>query len=206
VIHLGDYIDRGPESAGVIEHLIDFTQDGDAVCLAGNHDLYLRDFLIDPDRVGEVWLRYGGEQALASWGIDVTGSALRNRPMRALHEAFSSALPPAHRGFFSRLPLFEQHGDYLFVHAGIRPGIPLHKQREADLTTIRDPFLSHEGGHGFVVVHGHTVVASPCVRPNRIGIDTKAYASGVLTCAVLEADTKGLLLPGGFRPLPQPEA
>lgn len=206
VIHLGDYIDRGPDSAGVVEHLIEFTRDGDAVCLAGNHDLYLRDFLADPDRLGDHWLRYGGDAAMVSWGVDPMGSALRNSPLRVLHAVFSEALPSTHRGFFAALPLFEQHGDYVFVHAGIRPGLPLHKQRELDLTTIRDPFLSHEGSHGVVVIHGHTVVDSPCIRPNRVGLDTKAYASGVLSCLVLEADTKGLLLPGGFRPLALPEA
>lgn len=206
VIHLGDYIDRGPDSAGVIDHLIDFTLDGDAVCLAGNHDLYLRDFLADPDRIGDVWLRYGGDEALLSWGIDPMANDLRNRPVRALHAAFSAALPESHRAFLARLPLFEQHGDYVFVHAGVRPGLALHKQREADLTTIRDPFLTHTGSFGFVVIHGHTVVPTPCIRPNRIGLDTKAYASGVLSCVVLEAGAKGFLLPGGYRPLDLPEA
>lgn len=205
VIHLGDYIDRGPDSAGVVERLIDFVQDGDGVCLAGNHDLFLRDFLTDPDRVGEVWLRYGGVAALASWGVDVDGDALRNRPLRTVHAALEARLPDAHRAFFTGLPLFEQHGDYVFVHAGIRPGQPLHKQREADLTGIRTPFLDHAGDFGFVVVHGHTVTPTPCVRRNRIGLDTKAYASGVLSCLVLEADAKGLLMPGGYRPLPVPE-
>ena len=205
VIHLGDYIDRGPDSAGVVSHLIEFARDGDAVCLAGNHDLYLRTFLDDPERVGEVWLRYGGVEALASWGIDIDGPTLRNRPLKAIHAALTSVLPEAHRAFFGGLPLFEQHGDYLFVHAGVRPGQPLHKQREVDLTTIRDPFLSHRGAFEFVVVHGHTVVPEPCVRANRIGLDTKAYASGVLSCLVVEDDAKGLLLPGGYRPLSLPQ-
>ena len=204
VIHLGDYIDRGPESAGVIEHLADFVRDGDAVCLAGNHDLYLRDFLDDPQGIGDFWLRNGGEEALASWGVETMEVGRGPKTMKALHAEFCAALPDRHRAFFSSLPYSEQHGDYLFVHAGIRPGAPLHKQKPRDLVTIREPFLSHRGDFGAVVVHGHTVVPEPDVRLNRVGIDTKAYASSILTCLVLEAADKGLLLPGGYRPIPLP--
>jgi serine/threonine protein phosphatase 1 len=101
----------------------------------------------------------------------------------------------------------EQHGDYVFVHAGIRPRTALRKQRIADLTMIREPFLNHDGDFGAIVVHGHTVVPEPQLRHNRIGLDTKAYDSGILSCIVLEDASKGLLLPGGYRPVaaPQPD-
>lgn len=202
IVHLGDYVDRGPDSAGVVEHLIETVRDGDAVCLAGNHDRYLSGFLAGSREAGETWLRYGGVEALASWGIDAQGPGLSLKPLATLHAALLAAMPPSHRDFLRGLPLSERHGDYLFVHAGIRPGVPLARQRPEDLTTIREPFLSHRGDHGAVVIHGHTVTAEPVVRPNRIGIDTKAYATGVLSCVVLEGSDRGLLLPGGWRPLP----
>ncbi len=197
VIHLGDYIDRGPDSAGVIAHLIEFCRDGDAVCLAGNHDLFLMGFLAKPADVGAIWLDNGGVAALASWGVD----AELSKSLKTLRAEFEAALPSDHRAFFEAMPLSEQHGDYLFVHAGLRPGAPMRKQKAAELTGIREPFLSWEGDHGFVVVHGHTPGPAPVVRPNRIGIDTKAYASGVLTCLVLEDAEKGFLEPGGYIPL-----
>jgi serine/threonine protein phosphatase 1 len=201
IIHLGDYIDRGPDSAGVVAHLIEMAQTGDVACLAGNHDLYLLTFLSKPAEVGEQWLRYGGVEALASWGIDVDAPGFLSRPWRVLRDALAEAMPPAHRRFFETLPFMEEHGDFAFVHAGIRPGVRLNKQRIADLTMIREPFLSHEGPLGHVVVHGHTITAAPVVRHNRVGLDTGAYRSGVLTCLVLEGDAKGFLLPGGYRPL-----
>lgn len=197
VIHLGDMIDRGPDSAGVVEHLIEFCRDGDAVCLAGNHDLFLTKFLSKPSAVGDQWLDNGGEEALESYGLKL--STLKS--LKQIRKAFADALPESHLHFFEALPLCERHGDYLFVHAGIRPGVPLAKQRAQDLTTIREPFLSSAADHGFVVVHGHTPAAAPVVRPNRIGIDTRAYASGRLTCLVLEGAEKGFLNAAGYAPL-----
>jgi serine/threonine protein phosphatase 1 len=202
IIHLGDYIDRGPDSAGVVEHLICALETGESVCLAGNHDLYVPAFLKDPSGVGEHWMRYGGMAALRSWGVDPDSPALMTRPWRVLRDAFAAALPESHRSFFANLSFMEQHGDYVFVHAGVRPGVPLRKQRVADLTMIREPFLSHEGDLGAIIVHGHTVVAEPEMRPNRIGLDTRAYGTGILSCAVLEGEAKGLLLPGGYRAVP----
>ncbi|TVQ55642.1 MAG: serine/threonine protein phosphatase [Rhodobacteraceae bacterium] len=201
VIHLGDYIDRGPDSAGVVEHLIEFNRDGDGVCLAGNHDLYLLRFLDDPSNVGPTWLDNGGDAALASWGIDVLGPDLRKSTMRAIRDAFAAVLPLRHRTFFEQLSFSERHGDFLFVHAGIRPGAPLDRQKTADLTFIRQPFLDSEADHGVVVVHGHTATNTPTIRPNRIGIDTRAYASGVLTCLVIDGSEKGFLGPDGVAPL-----
>ncbi|NCO16293.1 MAG: serine/threonine protein phosphatase [Alphaproteobacteria bacterium] len=201
VIHTGDYIDRGPESAGVIAHLIEFTRDGEAVCLAGNHDLFLTAFLKKPADFGSQWLANGGVEALASYGVEAATPGIGLRSMKAIRKALAAALPPEHLAFFEGLKLCEQHGDYLFVHAGVRPGVALRKQKTFDLTFIREPFLSDPRDHGFVVVHGHTTAPAPVIRPNRIGIDTKAYASDVLTCLVLENGEKGFLDDEGYAPI-----
>ena len=197
VIHLGDMIDRGPDSAGVVEHLIEFCRDGDAVCLAGNHDLFVTRFLAKPADVAGQWLDNGGEEALESYGLKLS----QLKSLKQVRKAFAEALPETHLRFFESLPLCERHGDYLFVHAGVRPGVPLDKQKAQDLTTIREPFLGSMIDHGVVVIHGHTPAAAPVVRVNRIGIDTKAYASGRLTCLVLEGADKGFLNAYGYAPM-----
>jgi serine/threonine protein phosphatase 1 len=201
VIHLGDYVDRGPESAGVVTHLIEFCRDGDAVCLAGNHDLYVTRFLKDPAGVGDHWMHFGGIETLASYGIDAAMPGIGLRSMKAVRKALAGAMPAAHVAFFDKLPFMERHGDYIFVHAGLRPGVKTDRQKVADLTFIREPFLSHDGDFGGVVIHGHTAGDNPVIRPNRIGIDTRAYSSDRLTCLVLEGGEKGFLGPGGYAPL-----
>ena len=203
VVHCGDYIDRGPESRGVVDHLIEFCADGDAVCLAGNHDLYPLAFLRRPDRAGDHWLSFGGVETLASYGVESWGRR-GPRPFRDIRDDFDDAIPESHRTFFESLPLIERHGDFLFVHAGIQPDRRIEKQTVADVTCIREPFLSHEGDLGAVVVHGHTVVREPAVRRNRVGIDTGAYDTGRLTCFVIEEASKGFLEPDGYAPLPAP--
>lgn len=204
VIHTGDYIDRGPDSAGVLDQLIEFCADGDGVCLAGNHDLYALGFLEDPVEVGEYWLRWGGLESLRSWGVSLEGFGHDLKSVRAARDALAEAMPERHLRFLRNLPFHERHGDYLFVHAGLRPGVALEKQKVSDVTFIREPFLSHEGDFGFVVVHGHTISDEPDIRRNRIGIDTGAYRSGVLTCLVLEGAEKGFLTAGGYAPFEPP--
>lgn len=204
LIHLGDYIDRGPDSAGVVDFLIAVLHEGEAVCLAGNHDLSVLAFLRDPGAAGEHWLRYGGVEALQSWGVDVLAPPLANRPWVVVRDALLDKLPDAHRAFFNALPFMERHGDFLFVHAGVRPGVPIGKQRIVDITMIREPFLSHTESFGPVIVHGHTISPEPVVRSNRIGLDTGAWRSGVLSCLVLEGNRQGLLYPGGYRPIVHP--
>jgi serine/threonine protein phosphatase 1 len=198
IIHLGDYVDRGPDSAGVIAHLVEFCRDGDAVCLGGNHDAMVRDFLRKPASCGEQWLANGGDETLASYGVPTPPGAT----LKTLRKALEDAMPPEHRAFFESLPLTERHGDYLFVHAGVRPGVAMKKQKEQDLLWIRDPFLTSAADHGAVVVHGHTITPEPVVRPNRVGIDTKAWATGRLTCLTLEDDRKGFLTPDGYADIP----
>ncbi len=194
LIHLGDYVDRGPESRGVIELLLDQPLPGvESVHLLGNHEDSLMRFLDDVS-IGPSWLYYGGVATLASYGIDarhlVGGDA---RHLFGIQEELRRRLPSRHLSFLQRLPLSHVEGDYAFVHAGIRPGLPMQAQRREDLLWIRDEFLTSPVDHGKVVVHGHTISPRPELLPNRIGIDTGAFASGRLTCVVLAGERRVIL-------------
>ena len=183
LVHLGDYIDHGPDSAGVIELLASRPPPLPTINLLGDHERMLVDAL-DGDRAAATdWLWSGGKAALASWSID---PALPR-------EAWEAALPPAHVAFLRGLKRMHQEGDYLFVHAGIRPGVTLAEQTIDDLTGIRQPFLWTEQPLGVIVVHGHS--SNPIVirTDNRIGLDTGAGMGGPLTCAILEDDVIALL-------------
>jgi serine/threonine protein phosphatase 1 len=149
-------------------------------------------FLHDP-WVGREWLRNGGLETLHSYGIDV-GPVMRGRRCQAAVAAFEKVLPPAHTAFFASLRISLSIGRYFFCHAGVRPGIPLAHQRQYDLLWIREDFLHNKTDFGKVVVHGHTPSPSPEICPNRINIDTGAFITGRLTCAVLEADQPRFLL------------
>jgi serine/threonine protein phosphatase 1 len=195
VVYLGDYIDRGPDSRGVLDLLIGETLAGfETVHLLGNHESLMRGFL-DGEDVAPVWLRNGGTETMHSYGLDV---AALNGPWPlgdppALRAALTSAVPEAHRTFLKGLALSHVEGDYLFVHAGIRPGVPLEAQGENELLWIREPFLSSTADHGKVVVHGHSVSREPESLANRIGIDTGACYGGKLTALVLEDDQRFFL-------------
>jgi serine/threonine protein phosphatase 1 len=204
LVFLGDYVDRGPETRGVIETLIDLRRGALPVTfLLGNHDSYVPAYLNDPDWYDRTyhWLHdvMGGSETLASYGVP---GAWVGEP-DATREAFAAAFPPEHLRFLQACQLWRRAGSYLFVHAGIRPGIPLDQQDSDDLIWIREPFLSSTADHGFKVVHGHTIVPRVEHHPNRIAIDTGAVRTGVLTCLVLEDADVALLEPGGLRPLPQ---
>lgn len=187
IVHVGDYTDRGDDSAGVIERLVRMTAaDHQVICLKGNHDALFAGFLTDPAEHGPVWLSNGGDATLRSYGVTPVRSLLGGFDYRRLSERLAEVLPAAHRSFLETLPLTARFGDYLFVHAGIRPGVPLESQDPEDLIWIREDFLWDASNHGFVVVHGHTPVTAPEVRLNRIGIDTGAVYGGFLTCLVLE--------------------
>jgi serine/threonine protein phosphatase 1 len=185
-IFLGDYIDRGPDSKRVLDRLISCCVAQPTVCLMGNHEAYLREFLKNPD-VLSVWRRYGGLETLLSYGLAPTMKT-EAQEHRRLASDLSRLLPSSHREFLSSLKEYFICGDFFFVHAGVRPGISLTEQSEDDLLWIREDFLQCEDDLGKVVVHGHTPVLEPDVRPNRINIDTGAYATGRLTCLVLESD------------------
>jgi serine/threonine protein phosphatase 1 len=185
-VFLGDYIDRGPDSKRVLDRLISCCVAQPTVCLMGNHEAYLREFLKNPD-ILSVWRRYGGLDTLLSYGLAPTMKSAA-KEHRNLASDLNRLLPSSHREFLGSLKRYFTCGDFFFVHAGVRPGICLTNQSEDDLLWIREEFLLCEHSFGKMVVHGHTPVLEPDVRPNRINIDTGAYATGRLTCLVLEGD------------------
>jgi serine/threonine protein phosphatase 1 len=185
LVHLGDYIDQGPDSAGVVALLaagppVPGLQ---VVNLLGDHERMLLAAVAGDRAAATDWLWAGGKKALASWGL------VSDLP----REQWQAALPASHVAWLWSLTQTHREGDYLFVHAGIRPGVPLADQSPDDLLTIRQPFLSNEKDLGLVVVHGHSSVPSVQIATNRIGLDTGAGIGGKLTCAVLEDDLVGLL-------------
>ncbi|WP_207790587.1 metallophosphoesterase family protein [Pacificimonas flava] len=188
IVFLGDYIDRGPDSAGVIDRLIEGPEPADSwVYLKGNHDHFATFLLEDDDWKKDhlkAWISNGGDEALKSWGVSTR--LLVSGKSEEIVDAFRLALPKAHRKFFRALKLDYRVGDYLFVHAGIRPGVPLEEQDERDLMWIRGDFLRHRKGFGVHVVHGHTISKDVDEQKNRTGIDTGAYMTGTLTALVLE--------------------
>jgi serine/threonine protein phosphatase 1 len=179
VVHVGDYVDRGPDSAGVVRHLLGGFPDAEVVNLMGNHEQMMLDALdgTDPGAFDH-WMRNGGRASLRSWDV----------PNGAAGHAPRDLIPVEHLRFLRGLALHHREGGYLFVHAGIRPGVPIERQSPVDLMWIREPFLSWTGDLGAVVVHGHSPMEGPVVKSNRIGIDTGAVLGGPLTCAVLELD------------------
>jgi serine/threonine protein phosphatase 1 len=185
-VFLGDYIDRGPSSRTVLDFLIARSYSRPIVCLRGNHEGYILEFLRNP-AILEDWRQFGGLETLISYGLKP--SVNPDAAERAdLSKALAARLPHNHRLFLRSLRSSYTCGDFFFVHAGVKPGIPLSKQREEDLLWIREDFLLSEDDFGKIIVHGHTPVREPDIRPNRINIDTGAYATGNLTCLVIEND------------------
>jgi serine/threonine protein phosphatase 1 len=200
LVHLGDLVDRGPDSAGVVGYLRDLAlQDPAIVVLKGNHDSMFLEFLrTRPGRWSES--RYlhpniGGRATLASYGLPPTGSA------RALHDKAQGEVPEEHRAFLDALPLHHRTDACLFVHAGIQPGIPLDDQTPADLMWIRDAFLFDTREHEALVVHGHTPVAAVEHHGNRLAIDTGAGWDGPLSAVAIEGREAWLLTPSGRQPV-----
>jgi serine/threonine protein phosphatase 1 len=185
-VFLGDYIDRGPDSAAVLDLLIERGRTHRIFCLKGNHETYLFEFLENP-RIFKLWSQYGALATLAAYGLAPKVSATP-KEQAELAARLRDAMPESHSQFLAGLKLSFTCGDYFFVHAGVRPGTPLSRQREDDLLWIRDDFLSHEEPFEKIIIHGHTPVKEPEVRQNRINIDTGAYATGRLTCLKLEGD------------------
>ncbi|HEY9078731.1 metallophosphoesterase [Magnetovibrio sp.] len=185
LVTLGDYVDRGPDSAGVIERLSNLHWNApfdkfELRFLKGNHELLMEHFLEGRDD-GRMWLGCGGEQTLKSYGANWTARDAAAR------------VPERHRRFIAQLSLMHREGDYAFAHAGVRPGVDLEHQRAEDILWIRARFLNATRNFGAVVVHGHTPVDVPDVLDNRIAIDTRAWASGTLTALVLEGKERRFL-------------
>ncbi len=185
LVHLGDYIDQGPDSAGVIALLADGpTLPGvKAVNLMGDHERMLTEAMHGDRAAATDWLWAGGREALASWGLSP------DLP----REEWETALPATHVAFLRGLALSHQEGSYFFAHAGIRPGVALAEQTADDLTSMRQPFLWSEDDFGCIVVHGHSSTPSVTIGKNRIAIDTGAGLGEKLTCAILEEDLIGLI-------------
>jgi serine/threonine protein phosphatase 1 len=185
LLHIGDYVDRGADTAGVIARLVDgcAIHGMEMVNLMGNHESTMLDALSGERAAGTDWLFAGGKAALQSYGIDPDGP----------RDQWAEKIPQSHQNFLRNLQLMHQEGGYAFIHAGVRPGVALENQARDDLLRSRQPFLYSEADFGAVVVHGHTPVKTPVVRHNRIAIDTGAVFGGQLTCVVLESDTLGFL-------------
>ena len=187
MVYLGDYVDRGPQAKEVIDLLVDEPLGGfESVHLEGNHEKFFLDFLGDAS-VWPLWLYNGAGATISSYGVSSTAGA------ESVQAEFRARIPARHLEFLSALALSHTEGDYFFVHAGVRPGVALEDQDEADMIWIRDLFLSSDADHGKIVVHGHSIARQPEIEANRIGIDTGAYATGTLTCLVLEGEGRAFL-------------
>jgi serine/threonine protein phosphatase 1 len=195
LVYLGDYVSRGDDCPGVVDRVREWLPAGfERITLKGNHEDLLLRFLGGDLDMGRHWFDYGGLEALAHYGVAIPDRQARDDASVALlRDRFAAALPQAHLDFFRSLPVCYRAGDYYFVHGGVRPGVPLAEQNDHDRMWIRKAFLDSDADHGALVVHGHSICEQPVIRPNRIGIDTGAYRSGVLTCLVLEGTAREFL-------------
>jgi serine/threonine protein phosphatase 1 len=185
-VFLGDYIDRGPDSREVLDLLVARSEHHETIFLKGNHEVLIEQFLTNPESFA-IWRNVGGIDTLLAYGIrpplnpDVTEQTMLARRL-------GEVLPPAHRQFLRSLKRSFICGDFFFVHAGVRPGVPLSQQADEDLFWIRDEFLNSEENFGKIVVHGHNPVMEMEFRANRVNIDTGAFVTGRLSCLRIESD------------------
>lgn len=206
VVHLGDLVDRGPDSRGVIDFLIAGQARGeDWVVLKGNHDRMFRLFLQDPPlpdprlraELSYLHPKIGGGATLASYGV----ANAQDRPVAPVHAEARAAVPAAHLDWLQACPASWSRGEAVFVHAGLRPGVALAAQSEEDLTWIREPFLEDPRDHGALVVHGHTALPAATHYGNRLNLDSSAGYGGPLSVAVIEGRRAWLLTPAGRVPV-----
>ena len=210
IIHLGDLVDRGPDSAGVVEYLRAGVARGENwLVIKGNHDRLFGKFLIDPAlpdvglRPVYSWLHpaLGGVATLASYGVKSAG----DRPVDKVHADSLAAVPQSHRDFIAALPTWQRAEAAIFVHAGIRPNVPMEEQKEDDLVWIRQGFLDYTEPHEALIIHGHTALDAPQHYGNRVNIDSGAAYGGPLTAIAVEGDQVFHLTRAGRVPLIAPQ-
>jgi serine/threonine protein phosphatase 1 len=194
IVGLGDYVDRGPDSAALIELLAGLEADDrrSFTWLKGNHEEMFLSFIDAPEEYGPGWVDFGGMMTLLSYGARFP-EPVRRADFRRLRDALAARLPLPHLMFLQRLEISFTVGDFFFCHAGARPGIPLAQQSERDLLWIRQYAPDDDPAFDKVVVHGHTPVASPEIRSHRINIDTGAFATGTLTCIAIDESARRIL-------------
>jgi len=194
VVGLGDYVDRGADSRGVVDALLELAARPriEARFLRGNHDQLLLDFL-DDHSLGPYWRQVGGGETLLSYGVETPATRKHMEEWRAARDAFAANIPERHLGFFQDLSFSFTCGDYFFAHAGAKPGTPLDEQSERDLMWIRKPFLDDERKFDRIVVHGHTPAEEAHADHRRVGLDTGAYMTGVLTACRFEGEERCLI-------------
>jgi len=197
LIFLGDYIDRGLHVRQTLDWLIAFPQTAAGknfrlTCLKGNHEALLLKFLTHPE-TDQIWLENGAHETLMAFGLRISSLQPKPETFQHLSQQLKLKLADKYLTFLSRLPLARTVGDYFFTHAGIDPDRPVGRQKPADLLWIRDKFLQSDRQYEKIIVHGHSITPLPDVRPNRIGIDTGAYATGRLTCLVLHGNQREFL-------------
>ena len=192
LVFVGDYVDRGPGSRQVVDMLITLRDHAQVRLLRGNHDDSLLRFL-DDAAFGPTWIRLGGAATLDSYGVPPPSPRAGESEWALARDAFARALPPGHKVFFEALEPYVLIGDYVFVHAGVRPGVPLAQQTLQDLMWIRDDFLGARRPADQVVVHGHTPAPDAYIGAERIGLDTGAYATGVLTAVRLHETAQNFI-------------
>ena len=187
IVFLGDYIDRGPDSAGCVEFLINLmNNDQRVICLKGNHEDKLLRFLAEPIKLANSFFTYGGVECASSYGVNMTNFSGGESEILLVADELKQRIPARHNQFYSQLFNTVSFGDYMFAHAGVRPGIALGQQSEHDLIWIRAEFIPHQGLYEKVIIHGHSPMYPMEILPNRINVDTHAYETGVLSCLVLE--------------------
>ncbi len=194
LVFLGDYVDRGPHTPDVLERLIaGFTFMQETVFLRGNHEETLLNFL-NSEAIGWSWFKYGGLETLQSYGVAVSADLEEATACsEKLSKELSLIFPPEHKNFLQHLEIQWSDSDYMFVHAGVRPGVALVDQSDYDMMWIRDDFLNSSEDFGKIIVHGHTIEPDPVIKVNRIGIDTGAFESDRLSCLVLEDNKRRIV-------------
>ena len=194
IVLLGDYIDRGPHSKEVLERIIELLREDwcDVEVLLGNHEMIMLNFLLDP-AYGPSWVEYGGGATLLSYGIQPPSQRASNEEWEEAKQGISKAIPAAHLKLLTEASLKFQAGDYLFVHAGVQPGVPIDIQGAETFLWIRKEFLVANRACEYVVVHGHTPTEAAVNEAWRIGVDTGAYATGMLTCVRLHGSSRKIM-------------